>query len=561
MVHDQISFILTTHEKSSSEPPLHLFLSYVLVCAPQLVSLYLVPRVLHLSFSPPDHRPPYGADPSALLDASSMDAPKPPPIVTQSLKRKDRSPSPARRTPSHNTSSTAGSRPSPTSLPSIRHFLPPQTDVQLGERYHPSRHPPHQQPPSFSAGTSAGLPRLEFLPPPTRDSMERTHPGIVADSDGDGDSEQAARPKQKRRRQALSCTECKRRKIKCDRAHPCTPCIRRGDQNKCQWHVIEPVDKYVSRAEYDELKIRVDRLEALLCAQPTTCLAAPPRSESSPQQQHQQTRPSSSAAGHRGTAPYHPLSPPIIPGQTPAGLAGPSRAGAAAQDYGAALGLRGPNSPPGRTALPPLASLANGPGPFDGPQAPGPMPSSRGLHHRDRERDRDRDRESREHHASEHQQQQQHRHGELVHHQPYAPPPPPQQQPLQPQHQQTKNSRAQTLTIPLGERLRHCTTPQGPAAAVLRLCHHPNIFCSNSRPRNSSSRRRRLLARAAQVRCTAIEIMPVYRRPHRPFLVRRRSEVQSVKSGSGSAIPTHTNASPTGTSSSRMGRGRRALCR
>jgi hypothetical protein len=194
------------NEKSSSEPPLHLYLSYVLVCAPQLVSLYLVPRVLHLSFSPPDHRPPYGADPSALLVASSMDVPKPPPIVTQSLKRKDRSPSPARRTPSHNTSSTAGSRPSPTSLPSIRHFLPPQTDVQLGERYHPSRQPPHQQPPSFSAGPGAGIPRLEFLPPPARASVERTHPGIIADSDGDGDSEQAARPKQKRRRQALSCT-------------------------------------------------------------------------------------------------------------------------------------------------------------------------------------------------------------------------------------------------------------------------------------------------------------------------------------------------------------------
>jgi hypothetical protein len=173
------------------------------ICVPQLVSLYLVPRVLHLSFSPPDHRPPYGADPSALPLAVSMDAPKPPPIVTQSLKRKDRSPSPARRTPSHNTSSTAGSRPSPTSLPSIRHFLPPQTDVQLGERYHPSRQPG----PSFSAGPSAGIPRLEFLPPPaTHASMERTHSGIVADSDGDGDSEQAARPKQKRRRQALSCT-------------------------------------------------------------------------------------------------------------------------------------------------------------------------------------------------------------------------------------------------------------------------------------------------------------------------------------------------------------------
>ena len=135
-----------------------------------------------------------------------MDGPKPPPIATQSLKRKDRSPSPARRTPSHNTSSTAGSRPSPTSLPSIRHFLPPQTDVQLGERYHSSHQQHQHQPPGFSAGPSAGIPRLEFLPPPARASVERTHTGIVADSDGDGDSEQAARPKQKRRRQALSCT-------------------------------------------------------------------------------------------------------------------------------------------------------------------------------------------------------------------------------------------------------------------------------------------------------------------------------------------------------------------
>ena len=308
----------------------------------------------------------------------------------------------------------------------------------------------------------------------------------------------------------------------------------------------------------------MDRLEALLsCAQPSACLAAPPCSELSPQQHHQQqqARPpgatTSAAAHHRATAPYHhTLSPPIITGQAPPGLAGPSRTGAtAAPDYV----LRG--SPPGRTALPPLASLANGPGPFDGgPPAPGPMPpssrsSSSSLHHRERDRDRE--------HASE-QQQQQHRHGEVMHHQPYAPPPPPQlQQPLQPPHQQTKNSRAQTLTTPLGERLRlFFTTPQGPAAAVLRLCHHPSFFC---RPRNSSRRRRRLLARAAQVRCcTAIEIsMPVYRRHRRLFLVRQRnSGVQSVRSGSGSAaIPTHSNTSPTGTSSSRMGRGRRALCR
>jgi hypothetical protein len=303
-------------------------------------------------------------------------------------------------------------------------------------------------------------------------------------------------------------------------------------------------DKYVSRAEYDELKIRVDRLEAMLsCTQHS---AAPPCSESSPQQQHHQQQLSTralgattSTAGHRaqgpGSAPqvpYHPLSPPLLPGQAPAGHAGPSRAGATVQDYGAPMALRGASSPPGRTALPPLASLAHGAGPFDGPSTPGP--SSRSGLHRD--------------HAH-------HRHGEVVHHQPtYAAPPPPppqQQQPLQPPHQQTKNFHAQTLT-PLGERLRLPTTPQGPAAVVLRLLHHRKFFSSSS---SSSNRRRRLLARAAQVRrCTAIEIMPAFRRHRRLFLVRQCN----VKSGGNSAIPTHTR--PRGTSS-RMERGRRALCR
>jgi Fungal Zn(2)-Cys(6) binuclear cluster domain len=48
-------------------------------------------------------------------------------------------------------------------------------------------------------------------------------------------------PKKKRRRQALSCTECKRRKIKCDRVQPCAPCKKRGEGDKCQWHILEPV--------------------------------------------------------------------------------------------------------------------------------------------------------------------------------------------------------------------------------------------------------------------------------------------------------------------------------
>ncbi|KAI9065438.1 hypothetical protein FKP32DRAFT_1590616 [Trametes sanguinea] len=63
----------------------------------------------------------------------------------------------------------------------------------------------------------------------------------------------------------LNClAECKRRKIKCDRANPCGPCVRRGEQAKCQWHVIEPMEKYVTRSEFDELKARVAELEATL---------------------------------------------------------------------------------------------------------------------------------------------------------------------------------------------------------------------------------------------------------------------------------------------------------
>lgn len=40
--------------------------------------------------------------------------------------------------------------------------------------------------------------------------------------------------------------ECKRRNVKCDRAHPCRPCQRKGEEDRCQWRVVEPV--YVSSA-------------------------------------------------------------------------------------------------------------------------------------------------------------------------------------------------------------------------------------------------------------------------------------------------------------------------
>ncbi|KAH9479948.1 hypothetical protein JR316_0008545 [Psilocybe cubensis] len=58
--------------------------------------------------------------------------------------------------------------------------------------------------------------------------------------------------------------ECKRRKIKCDRTQPCAPCTRRGEEAGCQWHIVEPVEKYATKAEFDELKARFEQLAAFV---------------------------------------------------------------------------------------------------------------------------------------------------------------------------------------------------------------------------------------------------------------------------------------------------------
>ncbi|KAF8344522.1 hypothetical protein F5887DRAFT_263283 [Amanita rubescens] len=132
---------------------------------------------------------------------------------------------------------------SQTLLPSIRQLHP----------YLPPAGMPHSPGPM---GIVEGPSRLS----PTRGD---TSGYGVHESEAD-ELEQQGPPKKKRRRQALSCTECKRRKIKCDRSQPCAPCTRRGEQAKCHWHVVEPVEKYVTRQEFDELKARFDDLAALV---------------------------------------------------------------------------------------------------------------------------------------------------------------------------------------------------------------------------------------------------------------------------------------------------------
>ncbi|KAJ7627473.1 hypothetical protein FB45DRAFT_61092 [Roridomyces roridus] len=138
-----------------------------------------------------------------------------------------------------------------------------------------------------------------YLPPPPPSAAPIPSPSLHAspspsdqdaqDSSMDHDSAAAGgdAPKKKRRRQALSCTECKRRKIRCDRTQPCTPCVRRGDQYKCKWHVVEPVaERYVPMAEYEALRSRVGALEAFISHLPPAVLASMPPVPTAPARQH-----------------------------------------------------------------------------------------------------------------------------------------------------------------------------------------------------------------------------------------------------------------------------------
>ncbi|KAG2046614.1 hypothetical protein BDR06DRAFT_964840 [Suillus hirtellus] len=157
------------------------------------------------------------------------------------------------------------------SLPSIRQlhpYLPPSGMAQHMPPSDPSTYTyPLPSPYSGPSGSS------EIQQPPSQHALYGRSEMI--DSEPEGEIEQQGPAKKKRRRQALSCNECKRRKIKCDRAQPCGPCTRRGEQSKCQWRTLEPVDKYVTRteyeelknrskAEYDELKSRLDHLESVV---------------------------------------------------------------------------------------------------------------------------------------------------------------------------------------------------------------------------------------------------------------------------------------------------------
>lgn len=68
----------------------------------------------------------------------------------------------------------------------------------------------------------------------------------------EGDPGPARPPPRKRRRLIISCTECHRRKQKCDRGLPCANCMSRNKQDSCRYESGTPTAKAVQNTRGDE---------------------------------------------------------------------------------------------------------------------------------------------------------------------------------------------------------------------------------------------------------------------------------------------------------------------
>ncbi|KIJ45341.1 hypothetical protein M422DRAFT_46803 [Sphaerobolus stellatus SS14] len=215
---------------------------------------------------------------------------------------------------------------------------------------------------SSSGSTPSGSPTMTRALPSLRDTLvsptlpapgqrrpqEAQTPGKWGYAEGDeyeddegtvGGLAEDERPKKRRRtRIALSCAECKRRKFKCDRLQPCTPCTRRGDQTNCKWTVNEnrciafflkvilylisynnvssiapPRDGAPTRAEFDALQARLMHVERLLQSMvPNYAQAAqpPPQPQrdapAAPQGNPYPTLTTPSDSGRRGSVSLYP---------------------------------------------------------------------------------------------------------------------------------------------------------------------------------------------------------------------------------------------------------------
>ena len=160
---------------------------------------------------------------------------------------------------------TSADRPPPPSLPSFPQMFPPPSLP-----HSPSRFIERERYESHHASQTASPDELiDDDEPEPSSSTGRRLPSVKLEhglpAGGSGEKKPATR-----RRVVQSCSECRRRKIKCDKKFPCGPCILRSDQAKChevgmaEKHVVASPSHYATTAELATVAHRLDALEAAL---------------------------------------------------------------------------------------------------------------------------------------------------------------------------------------------------------------------------------------------------------------------------------------------------------
>ncbi|GAA6037126.1 hypothetical protein JCM8097_008749 [Rhodosporidiobolus ruineniae] len=124
----------------------------------------------------------------------------------------------------------------------------------------------------LTASTSTGAGEIAIAPAGSGSNNNSRKRSLGADEDADGDEDAPAGAsgagKKKRNRKPVTCAQCRRRKLKCDRGYPCGACRDRQEGHLCEWEgAIRLPQPHLTRdAEAQELRLQLDRLENLLGA-------------------------------------------------------------------------------------------------------------------------------------------------------------------------------------------------------------------------------------------------------------------------------------------------------
>ncbi|GAA5850183.1 hypothetical protein JCM9279_003560 [Rhodotorula babjevae] len=84
------------------------------------------------------------------------------------------------------------------------------------------------------------------------------------DDDGGDAGSAGKKAKKTRNRKPSSCAQCRKKKLRCNRADPCAPCVSRGEGHLCSWEGAEPLYKARDEADTQDLRDQVARLESLV---------------------------------------------------------------------------------------------------------------------------------------------------------------------------------------------------------------------------------------------------------------------------------------------------------